>query len=353
MLTETGGVRHINAEDYLVMSNIKTMYNRIKILKRYSAWFIISFLFLYGSSHAAGFNYKPMSGDTPAPEWKTVIGWMNQHVVSDGETLLDIARDYELGWNEIEILYPDVDPWVPDAGTELEIPVCWILPSGSSEGIVINIPELRLYRFIPGTNIVETYPVGIGTEEYQTPLGDYQVVDREENPVWTVPPSLREKYSFTSMPAGPRNPLGKYWLGLSADHIGIHGTNFPWAVGRQVSRGCIRLYPEHIKRLYPEVAVGTNVHIIYEPVKMGVLNGDIYIEVHPDTDGKATDLEKYAIEHLQELGDGCYVSDDLLKKALQVKNGVPIKIGSIRGGGDEEALHTAQAEKELPIETIN
>lgn len=308
-------------------------------------YFFLAFLLMYGSAHAAGFNYQRVSKDTPAPEWKTVIGWINQHVVSEGETLLDIARDYELGWNEIEILYPDIDPWVPDVGTELDIPACWILPAENTDGIVINIPELRLYRFISGTNIVETYPVGIGTEEYQTPLGEYQVVEREENPVWTVPPSLREKYSFTSMPAGPKNPLGKYWLGLSANHIGIHGTNFPWAVGRQVSRGCIRLYPEHIKRLYPEVAVGTKVHIVYEPVKVGVSDGDIFIEVHPDAEGITSDLEKYAIENLQKLGDGCYVSDEMLEKALQEKNGVPVRIGSIQGGGDEGALHAAYAIK--------
>lgn len=325
----------------------------MKIIRSCFFYFLSTFLLMHGVAHAAGFNYQRMSMDTPVSEWKTVIGWVDQHIVSEGETLLDIARDNELGWNEIEILYPDIDPWVPDVGTELEIPVCWVLPPGNTEGIFINIPELRLYRFIHGTDIVETYPVGIGTEEYQTPQGDYHVVDRKENPVWTVPPSLREKYSFTSMPPGPKNPLGKYWLGLSADHIGIHGTNFPWAVGRQVSRGCIRLYPEHIKRLYPEVSVGTQVHIIYEPVKVGILNGDIYIEVHPDADGINSDFEKYAIEHLQELGDGCYVANDMLEKALQGKNGVPVRIGSIRGGGDEGALHAAQAEKASPIEAIN
>lgn len=305
------------------------------------------------TAFGAGYNYSIVSQNTPTSQWKTVVGWTDQHIVSEGETLLDIARNYDLGWNEIEILYPDIDPWVPDVGTELEIPVCWILPSGEADGIVINIPELRLYRFLSGVNMVETYPVGIGTEEYQTPLGNFKVVDREENPVWTVPPSLREKYSFTSMPPGPKNPLGKYWLGLSINHIGIHGTNFPWAVGRQVSRGCIRLYPEHIEKLYPEVGVGTNVAIIYEPVKVGILNGDIYIEVHPDTDGMTTDMEKSATQHLQELGEGCYISDHILQKALQEKNGIPVCIGSVPRGGDEEAFHATQKKGAVPTEAIN
>lgn len=329
------------------------MYHAAQMTKRSFISLLSALLFMCGTAHGAGYNYQIISKDASSARWKTVVGWVNQHIVSEGETLLDIARNYELGWNEIEILYPDIDPWVPDVGTELEIPVCWILPSGNSEGIIINIPELRLYRFIAGTNIVETYPVGIGTEEYQTPLGDYHVVEREENPVWTVPPSLRDKYKFTSMPPGPKNPLGKYWLGLSAHHIGIHGTNFPWAVGRQVSRGCIRLYPEHIKRLYPEVTVGTRVRIIYEPVKVGILDRDLYIEVHPDADGITSDFEKYAREHLQELGDGCYVSDEKLEKALQDKNGVPVRIGSIQGGGDEEALHAAQIKEPTTTEAMN
>jgi len=342
------------ADNLLAMSTTKSMNYRMLIRNSGITILFITVLFMFNSAGAAGFKYQRMLKDISALEWKTVIGWTSQHVISEGETLLDIARYYELGWNEIEILYPDIDPWVPDAGTELEIPVRWILPPGESEGIVINIPELRLYRFIPGTNIVETYPVGIGTEEYQTPLGEFQVVEREEDPVWTVPPSLREKYQFVSMPPGPRNPLGKYWLGLSAKHIGIHGTNFPWAVGRQVSRGCIRLYPEHIERLYPEVAVGTRVKIIYEPVKVGGIDGDVFIEVHPDAEGMTSDLEKFATEHLQELGVGCYVSDEILKTALQEKNGVPIRIGSIERGGDEEALHTARTEEDAQIkEAIN
>jgi L,D-transpeptidase ErfK/SrfK len=99
--------------------------------------------------------------------------------------------------------------------------------------------------------------------------------------------------------------------------------------------------------------VGTRVKIIYEPVKIGVLNGEIYIEVHPDTDGMATDMEKLANERLQEMGDGCYISGDILKNALQEKNGIPVRIGSVQRGGDEEAFHAAQEKKSIPTEAIN
>ena len=291
---------------------------------------------------AAGYNYQRPSTDMSAMKWTTVVGWVGSHTVVKGDTLLDIARNNELGFNEIQILYPDVDPWIPEPGLQLTIPVRWILPPSKFDGIVINIPELRLYRFIPDKNLVETYPVGIGTEEFETPIGDYRIVDRQKDPVWVVPPSLREKYTFAQMPAGPRNPLGDYWMGLSAKHIGIHGTNFPWAVGRQVSRGCIRLYPEHIERLYPEVAVGTRVEIIYEPVKVGFLDGDIYVEVHPDSEGKHSDLEKIAMVQIRKLGGTYSISNEKLQQALRNRNGVPVRIGSFMKGGDDGAFRTAQ-----------
>ena len=317
--------------------------------------FLFSGMLLPHSIQAAGYSYQRPSSDIPAAKWDTVVGWPGSHTVVKGDTLLDIARDNELGFNEIQTLYPDIDPWIPEPGLQLTIPVFWILPPSKFGGIVINIPELRLYRFIPDKNLVETYPVGIGTEEFETPLGDYRVVDRKKNPVWVVPPSLREKYSFTQMPAGPKNPLGAYWMGLSAKHIGIHGTNFPWAVGRQVSRGCIRLYPEHIKRLYPEVMVGTRVEIIYEPVKVGFLNGDVYVEVHPDSEGRHSDFEKIASDYIGKLGDTCVISSEKLKQALQNRTGVPVRIGSItnKKGGDNKALHTAQKAAFPLVSSIN
>lgn len=317
------------------------------------AGILIGALSIIETAQGAGFSYQTGDDGLPVEEWKTVVGWTDQHVVQEKETLLDIARDFELGWNEIELLYPDMDPWIPEEGTKLDIPSCWILPAEKKEGIVINVPEMRLYRYIPGTKVVQTYPVGIGTQEYQTPLGEFRVVDRQENPVWNVPPSLRDKYDFTTMPAGPENPLGAYWLGLSVKHIGIHGTNFPWAVGRQVSRGCVRLYPEHIKRLYPDVAVGTKVRIVYETVKIGILNGGIYMEVHPDTEGITTDIEKEATEHLRQLGEECYVSQEIVRRTLQEKKGIPVYIGTFLGGGDEEAFRAIFGEEDIMKEVIN
>ena len=144
------------------------MKTQIGTTKTFSLVLLFSVLLFLGTASAKGFSFHRPSADTPAGQWKTVIGSIGQHAVIKGETLLDVARNYELGYNEIEILYPDMDPWIPEPGTKLTIPSCWILPSTEYEGIVINVPELRLYRYVPGTNLVETYPVGIGTEEFET-----------------------------------------------------------------------------------------------------------------------------------------------------------------------------------------
>jgi L,D-transpeptidase ErfK/SrfK len=285
-----------------------------------------------GSARAAGFRYQ-LPNPARAPQtWETVIGWIQGHTVAEGETILDIARNYGLGYNEMEILYPKLDPWVPTMGSRLLIPSQWILPPTAKEGIVINIPEMRLYRFYPKTQMVRTYPVGIGDEGWESPEGSYKVVDRKVDPIWTVPKSLREKYETSTVPPGPENPLGKYWLGLSAKGYGIHGTNFPWAVGRLVTHGCIRLYPEDIEQLFPEVPVNTPVELIYEPVKVGFQNGQIYMEVHPDTYRKGLGLEALATKRLGQLGLAHAVSWDEVRAAVSQANGVPVRIGVIPRG---------------------
>jgi L,D-transpeptidase ErfK/SrfK len=143
---------------------------------------------------------------------------------------------------------------------------------------------------------------------------------------------------MTTMPPGPDNPLGKYWLGLSRRRYGIHGTNFPWGVGRLVSHGCIRLYPEHISQLYKEAPVGTRVEIINAPVKIGFKNGDIFLEVHTDPYGKTTDLVEEVKKRLQHWGIWEYISPMGVIKALRERNGVPFYIGSIPKGGDKAVV---------------
>jgi len=297
---------------------------------------LIFFLVLTWATTVCGGAYKyhfPKSGEGPA-SGTTVVGYFRTHTISPKETLLDAARNYGLGFNDLELLYPHIDPWIPNPGTHLCMPTQWILPPSRHNGIVINIPELRLYRFFPKIGMVKTYPIGIGDIDWKTPRGNYRVIARKENPTWVIPTSLREKYETTQIPPGPENPLGKYWLGLSLKGYGIHGTNSPWGVGRLISHGCIRLYPEHIAQLFGEVPLGTPVEIVYEPIKFGVREGEIFIEVHPDPYDIIPDLTDFALNRLNASGLEPFIAMESVYRALKHPTGVPVRIGNISKGGD-------------------
>jgi L,D-transpeptidase ErfK/SrfK len=259
----------------------------------------------------------------------TVIGSPQNYTVQKDDTLLDIARNFDLGFSEILLPYKDIDPWVPPEGLKIIIPSFWILPEGKWNGILINIPEMRLYLFLKDRSMVKTFPIGIGVTESFTPVGKFYIKEKVVSPTWYIPISLREKYGGKKViPPGPDNPLGSHWMGLSLTGYGIHGTNFPWAVGRLVTHGCIRLYPEDILRLYPIVPIGTPVNIIYEPIKMGFKEGHIFIEVHEDIYHRIADLFQFTLKKLEEKGIKNLVDLEKLKEALDQRSGFPTEIAS-------------------------
>lgn len=270
----------------------------------------------------------------------TVIGAPEWIKIKKGDTLLDIARRFGLGFNEIELLYPKMDAFIPPAGTRITIPTTWILPPSQHQQMLINVPELRIYFFEKGKGSVQTYPIGIGDEGWETPLGTFSIVEKRPNPSWYVPASLQEKYGMAVMPPGPENPLGEFMMKFSAGAYGVHGTALPWGVGRLVSHGCIRCYPEHIRILYPQVPVGTKLEIIYEPVKFGKLNGRIYVEAHPDVYKKIPDYNQYAQQKLSLSPYVNQVDPGRLATALQLRNGVPTNVGRV--GSSESALKSVE-----------
>jgi len=256
----------------------------------------------------------------------TVIGLLEEYTVKEKDTLLDVARDHDLGFNEMEALYPNIDPWVPPRGMKLIIPSQWVLPPTKKFGLLLNIAEMRLYYFLKSIQMVRTYPIGIGDLGWFSPEGTFWITEKRKKPTWYIPQSLQEKYQMKVMPPGPENPLGDYCLSLSIPGYGIHGTNFPWAVGRLVTHGCIRLYPEDIEKLFPVVAIKTPVEIIYEPVKVGLKQGRIFIEIHPDVYQKIPDLTEYGLNKIKSLGLAEKINQDLLLKALAEKQGIPLDI---------------------------
>jgi L,D-transpeptidase ErfK/SrfK len=281
------------------------------------------------------YSYRLPTSDTqymPDPEAITVVGLPERHVIQEGETLLDIARNFSLGYLELQPLYPEIDPWIPPPGQEIVIPRQWVLPDRNQADIVINIPELRLYRFIDGTkgaSLVQTYPVGLGSKEHQSPVGQFSVLEKRTNPHWYLPKSLQDKYNgLQVMDPGPKNPLGKYWIGLGNSSYGLHGTNNPWSVGRLATNGCIRLYPEHIQVLFDRVEYGDRIHLIYQPVKLGLLAGRIYAEAHPDIYDRLNDYMYHGYQQLTALQLSSYVDLEQFRQVLVKKNGLPVDVST-------------------------
>jgi len=260
-----------------------------------------------------------------------MIGAVQRHVIKQDETLLDVARAYDLGFNEIQDLYPGWDPWLPPRGVTMHIPSQWILPGTIRNGILINLAELRLYYFDDEGGTVMTFPVAIGDRKHPTPVGEFKIATKIQKPTWTVPPSLRGKHKVWTVPPGPENPLGEHWLGLNDSRYGIHGTDFPWSVGRLSTQGCIRLYPEDMGVLFDRVQVGTLVKIIYEPVKIATQAGHLFIEIHRDVYGRISHLPSYAWIRLYQENFAHLVDLEKFNLSLQNLAGIPVRIARLPG----------------------
>ncbi|OPY84617.1 MAG: putative L,D-transpeptidase YnhG precursor [Syntrophus sp. PtaU1.Bin208] len=261
----------------------------------------------------------------------TVEGAIKTYTVQKGESLIEIARKFELGYNEITEANPGIDPFVPEEGATVTIPTMWILPDiETSERILINLSEFRLYYFFEsgGSQFVETLPIGIGSEGHYTPVGEFKVTEKIANPAWHVPESIRrEKPELPPVvPPGPDNPLGTHALRLSDQSILIHGTNRPFAVGRMASHGCIRLYPEDIPILFTLAPNGVRVTIVRQPIKVGIKGDRVYLEVHHDPYAEVTLSDAAALLIKRGLLGKTDVTK--LRKTFEKKDGIPTDISN-------------------------
>ncbi len=272
----------------------------------------------------------------------TLIGEIINIKADPEDTLLDIARRYGFGYQDIKLVNPDVDTWLPLAGQDITLPAQFILPVAPMEGIVLNIPEMRLYYYLPRSKgkpqAVLTYPLGIGREGWNTPYIKTSIIEKKVNPNWYPPESIRKEHAAAGDPlprvvkAGPDNPLGDFAMRLGHPAYLIHGTNKPYGIGMRVSHGCIRLYPENIKALFAEVPLKTRVNIINQPYKMGVKNNIIYLEAHPFL---IEDAEKYennltsvvALMIVLSNGKEYELDWSAAYEAIKKPTGLPIAIG--------------------------
>ncbi len=223
------------------------------------------------------------AAEFPLVPGQTVIGQLQSYIVKKGEVFGDIARRFDVGYTELVEANPGVDPWLVRPGTRVTIPSLFILPAAPHRGIVLNLAQYRLFYFPPGGRKVFTYPVGVGVIGWGTPFGTTRIVWKEPHPTWIPPASMRkvEPNLPLRVGPGPDNPLGDYALHLGWPRDLIHGTDRPDGVGRNVSHGCIHLYPEDIAQLFKLVSVGTLVRTVNEPVVAGWAGDRLYVMVHP------------------------------------------------------------------------
>ncbi|NIM29570.1 MAG: L,D-transpeptidase family protein [Gammaproteobacteria bacterium] len=264
-----------------------------------------------------------------------VVGHLQGAIATQEDTLLDIGRRFNVGFEELKLANPGVDPWIPGDGTLIVIPSRFVLPDAPRNGIVLNLAEMRLYYYpdpidAPQRRVI-THPVSIGQVGWSTPLGTTNIAAKVANPTWYPPESIRAEAEADgnplpmSVPPGPDNPLGTHALALGRKGYLIHGTNKPFGLGMRVSHGCVRMYPEDIVSMFESVPVDTPVHVVNQPVKTGWRDGVLYVEVHP----AAGELE---------LG-GTLPSSDAMRKVVAVTS-------------EEQAKHIRWEQVTAVVETL-
>lgn len=237
---------------------------------------------------AIGAVVHTAEGGAPARVPSAVVGSETDYTVTGGDSIWSITGRFTMNRALFDARNPLPDPDRLQPGMRLSISDRHITPRHGSDGIVIDLAGRTLYWFVHG-DLRARFPVGIGRTDWATPVGRYRIVGRREDPIWHVPPSIQEEMRARGEPVvavvgpGPDNPLGKYWLQLSAPGYGLHGTNAPASIGKYVTHGCLRFLPEHIAELYREAPDGTLVEVVDEPVKVARDGaGRVYLEVHRD-----------------------------------------------------------------------
>ena len=239
----------------------------------------------------------------------TLIGVVQQTVARPQDTILSLAQEFELGYEELMAANPGIDEWVPGDGVQVVLPSQFILPRPWYRGIYVNLAELRVYYAATptasGRGLVETYPISIGRGDWQTPVAMTRVIDKIVNPTWYPPDSVRREHELAgdplprSVPPGEDNPLGKYALQLGMPGYFIHGTNRPYAIGMKATHGCIRMRPADIEIFFGNVGRGTPVTIQFQPFKSALIEGVVYFEAHGG--GQTELMDRYLGEEIRKI----------------------------------------------------
>ncbi|MBI5462880.1 MAG: L,D-transpeptidase family protein [Gammaproteobacteria bacterium] len=225
------------------------------------------------------------------PERDAVVGTLQIVAAREEDTFSDLARRFNVGYEDMVSANPGVDPWVPHAGTEIVIPTQFVLPDAPRTGIVVNLAAMRMFYFPPAQpgepRKVITHPLGIGRVEWKTPEGATKIASKTASPTWIPTPSIRKEHAENGdplpakVPPGPDNPLGTHVLKLGWQNYSIHGTDKPPSIGLRGSHGCLRMYPEDIVRMFNDVPVGTPVRVVNQPTVFGWRGNALYVQTYP------------------------------------------------------------------------
>jgi L,D-transpeptidase ErfK/SrfK len=297
-----------------------------------------------------------------------IVGYVQKTLIGKDDTLPDIARRFDVGYEEMLTANPGVDPWLPGVGREVVVPTQFVLPAAPHEGVVVNVAAMRIFYYPPHKKgepqIVFTHPIGIGKVGWKTPEGTTKIVSRQKDPVWMVPKSVRDEHAENGeklpaqVPAGPDNPLGQYMFRLGWQSYLIHGTNKPYGVGMRSSHGCLRLYPEDIAVFYDLIPIGTQVTVVNQPYLFGRRDGTLYLQAYTVMEDDSRDwsknrkrllanllnpkLQKKISDHDKEI-DWQRVGD-----LAHTPRAVPVPITGGLGGIDDVISNSLLVENTLP-----
>ncbi len=245
------------------------------------------------------------------PAGSEVVGYVQRTLIGADDTLPDVARRFDVGYEEMLLANPGVDPWLPGVGREVVVPTQFVLPAAVHEGVVVNVAAMRIFYYPPHKKgepqIVYTHPIGIGKVGWKTPEGTTTIVSRQKDPVWVVPKSVHDEHAQDGeilpdkVPAGPDNPLGQYMFRLGWPSYLVHGTNKPYGVGMRSSHGCIRLYPEDIAVFFDLIPIGTKVTVVNQPYLFGWRDGTLYLQAYAVLEDDSRDLLKNRKRLLEQL----------------------------------------------------
>lgn len=288
-----------------------------------------------------------------------LIGYVQRTLIGPEDTLSDIARRFDVGYEEVILANPGVDPWLPGVGREVIVPTQFILPAAPREGLVANLAAMRIFYYPPRKagqrQIVYTFPIGIGRVGWETREGTTKVIERTKNPVWVVPTSIKNERAKQGekmparVPAGPDNPLGQYRLRLSWPTYLIHGTNKPYGIGMRVSHGCMPMYPEDIAFLFDQVPLNTKVTIVNQPYLSAWHEGALYVQAYSvleDDRRSEAERRKKLMDHLATLNGAASTAIDgaRIDTLLQAPRAVPMPVLS--------GPHTAGLDGSVLVENV-